>query len=106
MATMERTAWLYTKGGESVRLEVRSHAEGVQFIVDGPGAVLNTFDLPPGTTVASLREEYEKNLLEDGYRLQVVSERRVEGERRKDAAPRKTGDRRGGRSDRRKTRAG
>lgn len=90
---MERTAWLFTKGGDSVRLEVRSHPAGVQFIVEGPGAILNTFELPPGTTVTSLRDEYERNLLADGYRLQVVSERRVEGERRRGTTSR-TADRR------------
>jgi hypothetical protein len=78
--TMERTASLFTRNDDSVRLEVRKTPDGVQLIIDGPGEVSSHFDFPPGTAVDSFRREYEQKLLDDGYRLQVVAERRVLGE--------------------------
>ena len=76
--TMERTAWLFTKGEESVRLEIRDMPEGVQLVIEGPGEASSHFDFPPGTAVDSFRRDYENKLLADGYRLQVVSERRAD----------------------------
>jgi len=76
--TMERTAWLFTKGEESVRLEIRDMPEGVQLVIEGPGEASSHFDFPPGTAVDSFRRDYENKLLADGYRLQVVAERRVD----------------------------
>lgn len=75
--TMERTAWLFTRNDDSVRLELRTTPDGVQLVIDGPGAVSSRFDFPPGTAVESFRREYEQRLLDDGYRLQVVAERRI-----------------------------
>ena len=77
---MERTAWLFTKHEASVRLELRTTRDAVQLVIDGPGASTQTYDFEPGIAVSSFREEYEKKLLADGYRLQVVSERRTDDE--------------------------
>ena len=55
--TMEQTAWLFTKDQESVRLELRDDAEGVQLVIDGPGEATSRFDFPPGTAVDSFRRE-------------------------------------------------
>jgi UDP-glucuronate 4-epimerase len=74
--TMERTAWLFTKDEESVRLDVRQTPAGVELVIEGPGATVNSFDFPAGTAVEGFRRDYEQKLLADGYRLQVVSERR------------------------------
>ena len=82
--TMERTAWLFTRAEDSVRLEVRSTGEGVQLVIEGPGARISRYEFPAGTTVEGFRSDYEDKLLSDGYRLQVVSERRVDEKR---AAP-------------------
>jgi hypothetical protein len=86
--TMEQTAWLFTKDDESVRLEIRDVAEGVQLVIEGPGETSSHFDFPPGTAVDSFRRDYENKLLADGYHLQAVSERRV------DVKQDPTGDRR------------
>ena len=83
--TMERTAWLFTKERESVRFEIRDTPEGVQLVIEGPGEELTSYDFPAGTAVEGFRREYEEKLLADGYRLQAVSERRV------DADPREPG---------------
>lgn len=75
---MERTASLFTRNEDSVRIEVRATPEGVQLLIEGPGEATSRFDFPPGTAVDSFRREYEQKLLDDGYRLQVVAERRVQ----------------------------
>jgi hypothetical protein len=80
--TMERMASLFTRNDDSVRLEVRTTADGVQLLIDGPGEATSRFDFPAGTAVDSFRREYEQKLLDDGYRLQVVAERRVQDETR------------------------
>ena len=88
--TMERTAWLFTRAEESVRLEVRSTGEGVQLVIEGPGERISRYEFPAGTAVEGFRADYEDKLISDGYRLQAVSERRAEenpsassGERRR-----------------------
>ena len=87
--TMERTAWLFTRDEESVRLEVRSTGEGVQLVIEGPGERISRYEFPAGTAVEGFRNDYEEKLISDGYRLQAVSERRAE---EKPAAP--SGERR------------
>ena len=88
--TMERTAWLFTRDEDSVRVEIRSTGEGVQLVIEGPGARISRYEFPAGTAVEGFRRDYEDKLLSDGYRLQAVSERRAEekpqapsGERRR-----------------------
>jgi hypothetical protein len=88
--TMERTASLFTRNDDSVRLELRTTPDGVQLLIEGPGPASSRFDFPPGTAVDSFRREYEQQLLDDGYRLQVVAERRIPAE----AAPRRDDRRR------------
>lgn len=80
MSAMERTAWLFTKGAESVRIELRVGEQGVQLTIEGPGDASSRLDFPPGASVESLRQDYERKLQTDGYKLQVVAERR--GDRR------------------------
>jgi hypothetical protein len=82
MSAFERTAWLFTRNQQSVRVELRQTPAGVQLLIDGPGAAASTHDFPPGTSVDSFRDDYERKLLADGFRLQVVAERRTE-----DSAP-------------------
>ena len=49
--TMERTAWLFTRNDDSVRLELRTTPDGVQLVIDGPGAVSSRFDFPKSRPV-------------------------------------------------------
>jgi hypothetical protein len=89
---MERTAWLFTRGPESVRVEVRATSEGVQLLIDGPGAIAATHHFPAGTSIESFHEDYEQKLRAEGFKLQVVAERRTDaadppdgGERRRNS---------------------
>jgi len=76
MSTMERTAWLFTREQQSVRIELRATSDGVQLLIEGPGPAVSRHDFPPGTSVDGFRQDYEQKLLDEGYKLQVVAERR------------------------------
>ena len=76
MSTMERTAWLFTRDQQSVRIELRATTDGVQLLIEGPGPATSRHDFPAGTSVDGFREDYEQKLLDDGYKLQAVAERR------------------------------
>jgi hypothetical protein len=91
--TLHRTAWLYTRNDESVRLELVTTAAGVQLTIDGPGAARASYDFPPGTTVDAFRQDYEQRLMADGYRLQAVAERRRDGASRTGGGERRRRDR-------------
>jgi hypothetical protein len=88
METMQRTAWLYTKEQESVRLTLGSTSAGVQLTIEGPGPARSTYEFPAGTAVDGFRQEYEQRLIADGFKLQAVAERRSE------RGPRSSGERR------------
>jgi hypothetical protein len=76
MSTMERTAWLFTKDQQSVRMELRPTSHGMQLMIEGPGSASSTHDFPAGASVERFRQDFERKLSEDGYRLQAVAERR------------------------------
>ena len=80
MNTMQRTAWLFTRNQQSVRIELCQTSHGMQLVIDGPGPASSTHDFPPGTSVERFRQEYERKLVDDGYKLQIVAERRDEGD--------------------------
>ena len=48
---MQRTAWLYTRNEESVRMELLTSSTGVQLTIDGPGAARASYEFPAGTSV-------------------------------------------------------
>jgi hypothetical protein len=87
----ERSASLFVREEESVRLEVLTTPEGVHLVIEGPGLASSRFDFPPGTAVESFRKEYERKLIEDGFRLQAV-DRRSAGRGTRSASDRRRGD--------------
>lgn len=58
-------------------MEVRVTPSGVVLIIEGPGAGSSTHEFPPGTRVDGFRDEHERTLKAEGYRLQVIEERRI-----------------------------
>ena len=57
-------------------MELLTSSTGVQLTIDGPGAARASYEFPAGTSVDGFRQEYEQKLIADGYKLQVVAERR------------------------------
>ena len=89
---VQRTALLYTKDQHAVRLEVLESAGVLRLIVFGPGTAYHAFDFPNGKSLTEYQTTYERELLESGFQLQAIAERRRSADRR--ARPRDDKDRR------------
>jgi hypothetical protein len=81
-AVLERTAWLFTRGDESVRIETHLQAGGFYVFLYGPGDAAAQYTFVDDTAVTIFIAERERTLLECGYHLQGVVERRSNDERR------------------------
>ena len=80
--TVQRTALLYTKDEQAVRLEVHESPGVLRLIVFGPGNEHRALDFPDGTSLTEYQGTYERGLLDDGFQLQAIAERRAGAERR------------------------
>ena len=90
--TVQRTALLYTKNDQAVRLEVYQGPATLRLLVFGPGREHRAFDFPDGKSLTEYQVTYERGLLDEGFHLQAVAERRGGGDRR--TSPRNSNDRR------------
>lgn len=72
-----QTAWLFTRGRESVRLEVRDSAEGVELLVCGPGVKRETYNFADTLALLVHQAEIERRLVGLGFFLeQFITDRR------------------------------
>jgi hypothetical protein len=93
---LDRTAWLFTREDESIHIQLEPAGEGWLVLVLGPGEASRSLEFAGADALIAFHESFERDLLEAGYRLQAVAERRTEGDRRS--------ERRGG-HERRRSRA-
>jgi uncharacterized protein YeaO (DUF488 family) len=70
-------AWLYTREDESVRVEVHEDAGVWAASITGPGAEHRLRVFHDQTTFDNFRSEHNRELQSKGFRLRVMSERRV-----------------------------
>jgi hypothetical protein len=89
---VQRTALLYTKNEQAVRLEVHESPGALRLLVFGPGSEHRAFDFPDGKSLTAYQITYERELLDDGFHLQAIAERRAGADRR--ASSRGSADRR------------
>lgn len=89
---VQRTALLYTNNDQAVRLEVYKSPATLRLLVFGPGREHRAFDFPDGKSLTEYLVKYERGLLDEGFHLQAVAERRGGGDRR--TSPRNSNDRR------------
>ena len=77
MTMKPRNAWLFTRGRESVRLEVREVTTGVQLVVCGPGVKRETYEFPDMLALMVREAELERSLVRLGFTLEeFISDRR------------------------------
>ena len=74
--TIQRTALLYIKDQQAVRLEVHESDGVLRLIVCGPGNAYRAFDFPDDTSLTEYQVTFERGLLDKGFRLQAIAERR------------------------------
>ena len=84
---MQPTGWLFTRGNASVRMTVEDRPPGAVLVVRGPGTATATYDFPALEALMEFAALQQQQLQQEGFQLQAVAERRVEGDRRGDARP-------------------
>jgi hypothetical protein len=75
-AASHRTAWLFTRGDSSVTMSVNEDATGLALVVLGPGAASATYRFTQKTALTAFAQAQEQKLLDEGFHLQAVAERR------------------------------
>ena len=78
---IQRTAWLYTRGTESVAMAVEEHARGVSLIVRGPGTASATYHFQNSTMLDEFASQMDRSFTAEGFQLQAVAERRNRADR-------------------------
>ena len=72
-----RTAWLFTRDGKSVRLEIHNFGSRLNLVVAGPGTARQTFEFPDLPALLAHQSAEEQRLVAEGYVLEeFTSERR------------------------------
>jgi hypothetical protein len=85
-STLRQTAWLFTRQDKSVRIEVQAGPAEAVLLVSGPDSNADRHGFADIASLEVFREEFERDLVARGFRLQAVAERRSEADRRQ--APR------------------
>jgi hypothetical protein len=75
-AASHRTAWLFTRGDSSVTMSVYEDESGLALVVLGPGVASATYRFTQKTALTAFAEAQEQKLLDEGFHLQAVAERR------------------------------
>jgi hypothetical protein len=73
----DRTAWLFTRGDPSVTMTASEDPTGIALVVLGPGAASATYRFTDMTSLTAFAEGQEQKLLDEGFHLQAVAERRA-----------------------------
>jgi hypothetical protein len=72
-----RTAWLFTRGVESVRLEIELGSPGVRLLIAGPGRLRAEREFADVSALIEYQRKYEHGLRQDGFSLdEYITERR------------------------------
>lgn len=75
-AGLHRTAWLFTRGDSSVTMTVSEDDSGIALVVLGPGAATATYRFTHTNALTAFAQAQEQKLLDEGFHLQAVAERR------------------------------
>jgi hypothetical protein len=75
-AALHRTAWLFTRGDSSVTMSVSEDDSGIALVVLGPGAATATYRFTHRNALTAFAQAQEQKLLDEGFHLQAVAERR------------------------------
>ena len=78
---VQRTASLYTRDNQAIRVEVHEGPGVLRLIVLGPGDKCRTVDFTGEKPLTEYQSIYECALLDAGFQLQAVAERRGRGGR-------------------------
>jgi hypothetical protein len=67
-------AWLFVRGEESIRMTTKP--TGGTLLIFGPGEANQSYDFLDAAALRTFLESYQERLLNDGWVLAIVAERR------------------------------
>jgi hypothetical protein len=70
----QENAWLFMRGEQSIR--VTRAPSGARLLTFGPGEAHQAYDFAGNASLEQFLQEYQQRLLDDGWLLAIVSERR------------------------------
>jgi len=77
VSNIQRDAWLFTRGSDSVRLVREEDSKGCRLLLYGPGTEVVPHAFADVTECMKRQAEIEQNLLAEGYQFaQPASDRR------------------------------
>jgi hypothetical protein len=75
---LDQFAWLFTRGEESVRLQIYEQGEGFKLVINGPGPAQVSHAFDTMSSVMIFVTNYQERLRSDNFKLQASAERRAE----------------------------
>ena len=90
---LDQFAWLFTRGEESVRLQIYEVGEGFRLAVSGPGLAQASHDFESMSSLMIFVTEYQERLRGSDFKLQASAERRVNRGSSGEGAERRRGGR-------------
>ena len=67
-------AWLFVRGEESIR--ITTTPKGGTLLIYGPREANQSYDFADAASLTQFLESYQERLLNDGWKLAIVAERR------------------------------
>jgi hypothetical protein len=89
-----RSVWLYSRGRDNVRIEVRELGHALQLVVSGPGTRQSAYDFADAAALFEHQASRESHLLAQGYCLERFSTERRKGTDRRQQPRHQGADRR------------
>ena len=75
---LNQFAWLYTRGEESVRLQIHELNGGYKLAINGPAAAQVSHEFDSMSSLMIFVTNYRERLESNNFKLQASAERRLE----------------------------
>ena len=75
---LDQFAWLFTRGEESVRLQIYEQGEGFRLVINGPGPAQVSHEFDSMSSLMIFVTSYQDRLRGNNFKLQASAERRAE----------------------------
>ena len=88
---LDQFAWLFTRGEESVRLQIYELSGGFRLVINGPGPAQVSHEFDSMSSLTTFVTDYHEQLRGNDFKLQASAERRVNRESTGERANRRRG---------------
>jgi hypothetical protein len=89
---LDQFAWLFTRGEESVRLQIYEQGEGFRLIINGPGPAQVSHEFDSMSSLMIFVTSYQDRLRGNDFKLQASAERRAERREPREGVDRRRSD--------------